>query len=398
MALAKAQEVAVKFRIFVAAAALACALAGREAGADDALKIGLILPMTGPFASTGKQVDAAVKLYIARHGDTVAGRRIEILLRDDTGVAPDKTNLIAQELVAKDKAAILAGFGLTPLALAAAPVATQARVPMIVMASGALLIPQQSPYIVRTSFTLPQQTAPMADWSVRNGIKKVFTIVTDYQPGFDAETTFTSVFASAGGTIVGKARVPLTDTDFPRVMQRAKETRPDAVFVFVPSGEGAPVMKAFSAGAVAQSGVKLIGTGDVTDDDILDGMGDVALGAITSHFYSAAHPSPENKAFVAAFEQANGGMRPNYMAVGGYDGMHLVYEVLKKTNGASDGDSFVAAAKGMAWQSPRGPVVIDGETRDIIQDVYLRRVERVDGHLYNVEFDRISPVWPDATR
>jgi len=366
------------------------------AWAQQALKIGLILPMTGPFASTGKQIDAAVKLYVAQHGDVVAGRKIEVLLRDDTGVAPETTKRFAQELVTNDHAEILAGFGLTPLAFSAAPVATQAKTPMVVMAAGTLVIPEKSPYILRTSFTLPQQTAPLAVWAPKQGIKKVFTLVTDYAPGIDAETTFKQVFTANGGQIVGDARLPLTNPDYAPFIQRAKDAKPDALFIFVPSGEGAAVMKQFAERGLAQAGIKLIGTGDVTDDDILDRMGDPAIGTITSHFYSTAHPSAANKAYVAAFEKANPQLRPNFMAIGGYDGMALIYDVLNKTNGSAEGDKFVTAAKGLSWESPRGKITIDPRTRDIIQDVYLRKVERVNGRLFNVEFDRVAAVQPDG--
>ncbi len=365
------------------------------ASAQQPLKIGLIVPMTGPFASTGKQIDAAVKLYVAEHGDVVAGRKIEVLLRDDTGIAPETTKRLAQELVTNDHAEIIAGFGLTPLAFAAAPVATEAKTPMIVMAAGTLVIPQKSPYIVRTSFALPQQTAPIALWAAKHGMKKVFTLVTDYGPGIDAETTFKTVFTANGGT-VDSARVPLNNPDYAPFIQRAKDDKPDAVFIFVPSGEGAAVMKQFAERGLARAGIKLIGTGDVVDDDILDSMGDPAIGTITSHFYSAAHPSAENKAYVAAFEKANDGMRPNFMSVGGYDGMALIYQVLKKTGGSAVGDKFIAAAEGLSWTSPRGKITIDPTTRDVVQDVYLRKVERVNGHLYNVEFDRVRDVHPDG--
>ena len=371
------------------------ALMSTNAFAQQPLKIGLILPMTGPMASTGRQVSAAVKLYIAEHGDVVAGRKIEVLLRDDTN-APETTKRFAQELVTNDHAEILAGFGLTPLAFAAAPIATAAKVPMIIMSAGTLVIPEKSPYILRTSFTLPQNTAPIAVWAPKHGIKKVFTLVTDYAPGIDSEITFKRVFMANGGQIVGEARVPAQNPDYAPFIQRAKDAKPDALFVFVPSGEGAAVMKQFAERGLAKAGIKLIGPGDVTDDDILDSMGDAAIGTITSHFYSAAHPSAENKAYVAAIEKANPGMRPNFMSVGGWDGMELIYEVLKKTNGSTDGDKFIAAAKGLSWVSPRGKVTIDPRTRDIIQDVYMREVKRVSGHLYNVEFDRVASVAPDG--
>jgi len=359
--------------------------------AQQPLKIGLILPMTGPFASTGRQADAAVKLYIAEHGDVVAGRKIEVLLRDDAN-APETTKRYAQELITNDHVEILAGFGLTPLAYAAAPVATAAKVPMIVMCAGTVNVPEKSPYIIRTSFTLPQNTAPIAVWAAKHGIKKVFTMVAEYAPGIDAETTFLNVFKAEGGQIVGSVRVPMQNPDYAPFVQRAKDAKPDALFVFVPSGEGAAVMKQFAERGLAQAGIKLIGTGDVVDDDILDSMGDPAIGTITSFHYSADHPSAENKAYVAASEKANPGMRPNFMSVGGWDGMMLIYEVLKKTNGSADGDKFLAAAEGMSLIGPQGKFTIDPKARDIIQDVYIRETKRVNGHLYNVEFDRIPNV------
>jgi branched-chain amino acid transport system substrate-binding protein len=387
-------RVKLSFRLVLAVVVVGVLLS-TGAFAQQPLKIGLIVPMTGPFASTGKQVSAAVKLYIAEHGDVVAGRKIELLLRDDANT-PETTKRFAQELVTNDHAKILTGFGLTPLAFAAAPIATAAKTPMIVMAAGTLVIPEKSPYILRTSFTLPQQSAPLAVWAPKHGIKKVFTLVTDYAPGIDAEMTFKNVFKANGGQIVGEARVPVQNPDYSPFIQRAKDAKPDALFVFVPSGEGAAVMKQFAERGLAKAGIKLIGPGDVTDDDILDSMGDPAIGTITSHFYSAAHPSAENKAYVAAFEKANPGLRPNFMSLGGWDGMALIYEVLRKTNGSTDGDKFIATAKGLSWMSPRGKMSIDPKTRDVVQDVYVREVKRVSGHLFNVEFDRIPTVQPDG--
>ena len=370
------------------AAAVTLVLSG-AALAQETVKIGLILPMTGPFASTGRQIEAAAKLYMQQQGDTVAGRKIQLILKDDTGVA-DVTKRLAQELIVNDKITVMAGFGLTPLALAPAPLATQAKVPAVVMAAATATITEASPFIVRTSFTLPQATVPMADWASRNGIKKVVTLVSDYGPGIDAEKAFTGAFTGKGGQ-VENLRVPLANPDFSPFLQKVADAKPDALFVFVPSGIGAQFMKQFVERGLDKSGIKLIGPGDVTDDDILNGMGDVALGAITTQHYSAAHDSPENKACVEAFKKANGGMRPNFMAVGGYDGMHLIYEGLKKTNGQG-GQALIDAMKGMSWTSPRGPVSIDPQTRDIIQNIYVRKVERVNGELYNVEFATIPNV------
>jgi branched-chain amino acid transport system substrate-binding protein len=373
-------------------AALGAMLVAAPALADDnTVTVGLILPMTGPSASTGKQEKAGAELYIQQHGDTVAGKKIVLEVKDDTGAA-DVTKRLAQELVGNDHASVLMGFGLTPLALAAAPIATEAKVPEIVTAAATAMITEKSPYITRTSFTLPQAAAPMADWALKNGIKKVVTIVTDYGPGADAEKWFGDTFEKGGGTIAEKIRVPLKNPDFSPFLQRVADDKPDAVFVFVPSGFGSIFMKQFVERGLDKSGIKLIGTGDVTDDDLITDIGDAALNAVTTHHYSADHDSPENKAFVAAFEKANGGMRPNFMAVAAYDGMDLVYKALDKTKGDASGDALIGAMKGMAWTSPRGPVSIDPETREIVQNIYVRKVEKKDGALYNVEFAIIPDV------
>jgi len=370
----------------------AAGILATPAFAADPLKIGLILPLTGPFASTGKQIEAACRLYIAKNGDTVAGRKVELIVKDDTGLAPETTKRIAQELVVQDKVTVLAGFGLTPLALAAAPVATEAKVPMIVMAAATGMIPTRSPFIVRTGFTLPQVTAPIAEWALKNKIKRVVTMVTDYGPGLDAEKTFVTVFKAGGGEIVESIKTPLRNPDYAPFLQRAKDAKPDALFVFVPSGEGLAVMKQFDERGLKQAGIRLIGTGDVTDDDLLESMGAPAVGIITSFHYSAAHDSPENKAYLDAFMNANNGMRPNFHSLGGYDGMHLIYEAVKKAGPDATGEQLVEAMKGQKWVSPRGPMSIDPATRQTVQNVYLREVKMVNGKPWNVEFDKFENV------
>ncbi|MCZ8187935.1 MAG: ABC transporter substrate-binding protein [Beijerinckiaceae bacterium] len=371
------------------AVALGLALTAGTALAQDAIKIGLILPMTGPFTSTGKQIAAAAQLYMAQKGTTIAGKKVELIIKDDTGVA-DVTRRIAQELIVNDKVTAIAGFGLTPLALATAPLATQSKTPMVVMAAATGIITERSPFIVRTSQVVPQIAGPFGEWVAKQGMKRVVTVVTDYGPGHDVEKWFSDVFKANGGQ-VENLRVPLANPDFSPFLQKVADSKPDALLVFVPSGVGSQFMKQFVERGLDKSGIKLIGTGDVTDDDILNTIGDVALGVVTAHHYSAAHDSPENKAFVEAFKKANNGLRPNFMAVGGYDGMHALYEGLKKTNGAG-GEALVEAMKGLAWNSPRGPMSIDKDTRDIIQNVYIRRVEKVGGELYNVEFATIPNV------
>jgi len=373
----------------LAALALGVGAAG-SASAQEAIKIGLILPMTGQQTSTGKQIDAAVRLFMQQNGDMVVGKKIEVILKDDAAV-PDATRRLAQELIVNDKVNFLAGFGVTPAALAAAPLATQAKIPEVVMAAGTSIITERSPYIVRTSFTLAQSTVPMAEWAAKNGIKKVVSMVSDYAPGADAQNSFKDAFTRAGGTIIEEIKFPLANPDFSPFLQRAADAAPDAVFVFVPSGQGGQFVKQFVDRGLDKAGIKIIGPGDVTDDDLLNGMGDAVIGTVTAHFYSAAHRSEKNKAFVDAFKKANK-FRPNFMAVSGYDGMYLIYEAIKRSLGSINGDTLIRGMKGLKWESPRGPVQIDPETRDIIQNVYMRKVERVGGELYNVEFATFEAV------
>src|SRR4051812_6631620 len=352
--------------------AMAGAMAFSPARAEDAVKTGLILPMTGGQASTGKQIDNAVKLYMQQKGDTVAGRKIEIILKDDAAV-PDNTKRLAQELIVNDKVSFIAGFGVTPAALAAAALATQAKVPEIVMAAGPSIITERSPYIVRTSFTLAQSSTIIADWAAKNGIKKVATLTSDYAPGNDALNFFKQNFtAGGGGEVVEEVKVPLANPDFAPFLQRMKDAKPDAMFVFVPAGQGGNFMKQYAERGLDKAGIKVIGPGDVMDDDLLNGMGDAALGTVTAHLYSAAHPSAMNKEFVASYKKAFGS-RPGFMAVSGYDGIHLIYEALRKTGGKTDGNALIEAMKGLKWESPRGPISIDPETRDIVQNIYIRK-------------------------
>jgi branched-chain amino acid transport system substrate-binding protein len=370
--------------LIASVAALALSATG-SAFAQDTVKIGFILPMTGQQQSTGKQEAAAIKLYMAQQGDTVAGKKIELVIRDDAAV-PDNTKRIAQELIVNDKVTFLAGFGVTPAALSVAPLSAESKTPEIVTAAGTSIITEKSPYIARTSFTLAQSVVPMADWAADNGIKKVVTMISDYAPGVDAEKSFAAEFKKKGGDVLESIRFPLANPDFAPFLQRAADQKPDAIFVFVPSGQGGTFVKQFVERGLDKAGIKIIGPGDVVDDDLLNGMGDAVIGTVTAHIYSADHDSAVNKAFVAAFAKANDGMRPNFMAVGGYDGMHLIYEALNKTGGKTDGDSLINAIKGMAWESPRGSISIDPQTRDIVQNVYIRKVEKKNGQLYNVEF------------
>ena len=381
-------------RLVAPAAAFAVILAlVATARAEGTIKVGLILTYSGPFANNAKEIDDGVQLYMKQHGDTVAGKKIEIIRRDATGPAPDIAKRLAQELVTRDKVDFLAGFVLTPNALAVADIATEAKTPMIIMNAATSVITTKSPYVARVSFTLPQVTAPLAQWAAKNGINQVYLMTSDYGPGHDAEAAFEKAFTAAGGKVVGSVRMPLKSPEFSAYVQKVNDLHPQAVFLFVPSGEQpTAIMKTFAEQGLTRSGLKIIATGDVTDDAVLQSMGDSALGITTTHHYSYAHDSELNKKYVKEFAEAFGDLRPNFMSVGGYDGMAAIYHVVEALKGAMDGDKAMAALKGMTIDSPRGPIMIDPATRDVVQTVYVRRVENVGGKLVNVEFDHIDNV------
>ena len=373
----------------VAAAMMAGLMTSVQAA--EPLKIGLILPMSGPFAAYGKQIEHGAKLYLQQHNNTLGGRPVELVLKnDDPGTSGEIDKRLAQDLVIRDKVDILAGFALTPSGLAVAPIATEAKKPMVIMNAATSIITTKSDNIVRVSMTLPQTTAPIATWAAKNGIKKVYMLVADYGPGYDAEAQFKKTFTAAGGEIIGDVRTPVKSPDLAPYLQKIKDAKPDAVFLFLPPGEQTiAFMKGFAERGLGQAGIKIIATGDLTDEDLLNAMGDNALGIITSFHYAEAHKSPENKAYVSAYYKAYPKDRPNFMSVGGYDGMYLIDAALKKTGGNADAAKFIDAAKGLKWVSPRGPVMIDPATRDIVQTLYIRKVEKVDGKLQNVEIDQI---------
>jgi branched-chain amino acid transport system substrate-binding protein len=340
--------------------------------------------MTGAgFNAVGRQLASAIKLYVQQHGDVVAGRKIELIMRDDGGVA-DNARRIVQEMIVNEKVGMV-GIGITPTALAVAPLMTEAKMPTLVMSSGASITVTKSPYMVRAGFLQGQQAWIMAEWAFKNGSRRVVTLVNDWAPGIESETAFKTRFTQVGGEIVESIRIPLANPDFAPFLQRVRDINPDTAFIYFPGTQAGIFAKQFAERGLGNSGIKIIGPGDLTDDDDLNTMGDQMLGMITAGSYSAAHDSAINKAYVAAFEKASG-FRPDFVSVGGYDGMHLIYEALKKTNGNADGEALVAAMKGMAWESPRGPISIDPQTRDIVQNIYIRKVEKVNGQLYNMEF------------
>jgi branched-chain amino acid transport system substrate-binding protein len=362
------------------------------ANAQDTVKIGMINEYSGQFADTGAQIDNGLKLYMKQHGDTVAGKKIEIIRKDTGGIAPDLAKRLSQEAIVRDGADILGGFSLTPNALAAADVSAQAQKLMVVMNAATAIITTKSPYIARTSSTTPQLNYTLGTWAAKSGLKKVYTMVSDYGPGIDAETWFQTGFKEGGGQVIGSVRFPVANPDFSAFIQAAKDANPDAIYIWIPGGaQPAAVGKALAERGIDTSKVKILGQDALASETALKSMGDVALGIITVADYDYTHNSALNHQFVKDFNDEFH-RNPDFFAVGGYDGTHLIYEALKKTGGKADGDSLIAAAKGMAWESPRGPISIDPDTRDIIQTVYIRRAQKVGDGLQNVEFDSFPKV------
>ena len=368
----------------IAFACVIAGLAGSDAAAQDVIKIGMSFAMTGAgFNAAGRQAAAGARLYVQQYGDVVAGKKIELILRDDAGVS-DNARRLVQEMIVNDKVNIIAG-GITPTVLAYGPLVTQAKIATVVMISGASVTTTVSPYYVRTSFILSQSSWIMGEWAAKNGSKRVVTLVNEWAPGVEAETAFKQRFTELGGEIIESIRIPLANPDFAPFLQRVRDLNPDTAFLYFPGTQAGIFAKQFAERGLASSGIKIIGPGDLTDDDQLNSMGDQMIGMVTAHDYSAAHDSPLNKKYVEEFRKAND-FRPDFVSVGGYDGMHLIYEALKKTGGKTDGDTLLAAMKGMRWESPRGMMSIDPETRDIIQNIYISKVEKVNGELWNMEF------------
>jgi branched-chain amino acid transport system substrate-binding protein len=380
--------------VALAVAALVAALSiAFPADAQEPIKIGIIATYSGQFADTAQQMDNGVRLYMKQQGDTVAGRKIEIIRRDSGGPNPDVAKRLAQELVVRDKVDVLAGFPTSPEALAAADVSAASQKFMVSMNGTASMLTTKSPYIVRTSFTLPQVAQALGVWAAtKGGIKKAYTMVTDFGPGIDGEQYFQRGFKDSGGEIIGSVRTPLANPDFAPFVQRIKDANPESIFVFVPGGsQPAALGKAFAEREIDPNKIKIMSSGEAVDETAIKGLGELAIGRLSAQHYDYNHRSPKNEAFVKAYN-AEFNRNPDFFSVGGFDGMHVVYEALKKTSGKADGDSLVQAAKGMQWESPRGPMLIDPETRDVVQTIYIRRVEKIDGKIVNVDIDEIENV------
>jgi branched-chain amino acid transport system substrate-binding protein len=381
----------------IAILTIICALytlaAGQARAAGESIRVGVLVPLTGTFSDSGRQITNGIKTYMKLHGDTVAGKKVELIIKDTTGAAPEVAKRLAQELVVKDKVDFLAGFSLSPNALAVAPVATEAKKPMIIMNAATSVVTTKSPYIARLSYTLAQVTEPLAQWAYKSGLRKVYTVVTDYAPGHDSERAFQKAFTKLGGEVVGELRVPLKNPDFGPFVQRVKDSKPEAVYLFTPAGEAAVAfIKSFNERGLAKAGIKLLSTGDVIDAGVIEAIGESMLGVITTAHYPITHQSPENKAFLAAYREIDPKTLPNGHAMGGYDGMAAIYTVAKQLNGKIDGDKAMQALKGMKLTSPRGPILIDPETRDIVQDVYVCEVKKVNGKLNSFEFETFRAV------
>ena len=362
------------------------------AQAQQTIKIGLICPYSGQFADAAAQMDNGIKYYVKEHGDTVAGKKLEFIRKDTGGIAPDVAKRLAQELIVRDKVDMLACFATTPNTLAVADVSAQAKMFMVNMNAATSIITTKSPYMVRTSVTAPMLNEALGAWAHKNGIRTAYTLAADFGPGHDGEAAFHKGFKDAGGEIVGSVRFPVANQDFAPFLQRAKDLAPDAIYIWTPGGaQSAAIGKSIAERAIDRGKTKILSQGELTFDEALKSMGSTGLGIITAFHYDANHQSAKNKAFVAGYN-AEYKRNPDMFSVGAYDGMHVIYESLKKTNGDTDGEKLVAAAKGMAWESPRGPMSIDPETRDVIETVYIRRVEEVNGQLVNVEFDKIENV------
>ena len=372
--------------------ALAMSLLPVVGHAQGTVKIGLIMPYSGQFADAATQMDDSIKLYLKQHGDKLGGMNVEIIRKDTGGINPPVAKRLAQELVTRDNVDIIAGFVLTPNALAAADVSSEAKKFMVVMNAATAIITTKSPYMVRTSLTVPQLTQTLGTWAEKQGLKKVYTMVTDYGPGIDAEGAFQKGFKDAGGDVVGSVRMAVQNPDFTAYVQRAKDLNPQGIFVMIPGGaQPGAFGKALAEIGVDPKKTQVMGQLEIADEHALASMGDIAEGIITAAHYDYNHKSKMNEDFVKAYN-ADFKRNPDFFSVGGYDGMHAIDAALKKSGGKTDGESLISAAKGMSWDSPRGPISIDPETRDIVQTVYIDKVEKVGGHLVNVQLDAIPNV------
>ena len=372
---------------------LAAALLPGAGHAAGTIKIGIVMPYSGQFANLSRQMDNGIKIYMQQHGNKVAGKKIVLIRKDVGGINPPTAKRLAQELVVRDKVDILTGWLLTPNAIAGCGVSKEAKKFMVIMNAATSIITDKSPYCTRTSFTLPMITTTLGKWAAGQGIKNDYTMTSDYAPGHDAEKGFIAGFTAAGGKVVGSVRMAVRNPDFSAYVQRAKDLKPQSIFVFIPGGaQPAAFGKALAERGMGAKQIRVLGTQELADDSAVKSMGKDSVGIITAGNYNYNHESAMNKKFVAAYRKLAKGENPNFGAVGGYDGMHLIYAAIKKTKGKTDADSLIAAAKGMKWQSPRGPMSIDPKTRDVVQTIYISKIEDKGGKRVNVVIDKVPNV------
>lgn len=383
-----------KNRTWRIALAAAVAMGSVQLASADTIKVGVVAPFSGPFAIYGTQFRNAMDVYMAQHGDSVGGHKIEFIYKDSGGPNPDASRTATQELLIKDRVNYLAGYVFTPNALAIAPLINKSHTPTVIWNAATSIINKKSKYFLRTSMTLPQVSAPLADWAYANGIKTVVTAVTDYGPGIDAQKAFSKEFEAKGGKVVDDIRMPIKTTDFGPFIQRAKQDKPDAIFSFIPAGPPAfSFVKSYNDNGLKAEGIKLIGTGDIDDETTLQGLGDASIGIITSQHYSQAHASKMNEDFLAELHKLHPNAVANFASMGAYDGMHVLYKMIEA--GGKDGAKGMKAVIGSSWESPRGPLTLDPKTRTVTQNMYIREIAKgPDGKLENKEIETIKAV-PD---
>lgn len=382
-------------RALVAALALLPLAAAPAPAADGKLTIGVVLPLSGVFANEGEQYQNGIKTWQALHGDKVGNLKIEVVTRDDQGPGSgDLSRRLTQELIVREKADVILGYSFTPNAMSSATLLTEAKKPAVIINAATSVITERSPYFVRVSFTLPQLAATLGTWAAKNGVKTAYTIVSDYAPGIDAETWFKNTFTAGGGKVVGGVRTGIADMEFAPHLQRASEAKPDAIFAFNPGGDVAVAfMKEVDKRGIKKSGIKMIVTGDVVEDQSVPLFGDAVEDVISVHHYQIGLENPENAAFMKKYKEVAGAKAiPNFRAVQGYDGMALIAAAVQKAGGKLDADSLMAAFKGLTIKSPRGTVTIDPETRDVVQTMYIRRGAKKNGEWQNVEFEQVKDV------
>jgi branched-chain amino acid transport system substrate-binding protein len=376
--------------------AAACAVTMPAPLLAQSVKVGVLVSYSGMTSLGGQQTDAAIKLFQSKYGDTPGGHKIELIRRDTTGPNPEVAKRLVQEAVTRDKVQILIGPDFTPNTLAAAPIVTEGKVPTFAVGAATTgIIGEKSPYLSRTFFATPQMCRPLAAYAVKNGWKNVFTMVADFAPGHECEKLYADALKEAGGNLAGALRIPTRNPEFSAYMQRIKDAKPDAVFVFMPLGElSIGSLRALSDSGIKGSGVKILGTGDITDETYVDAVGDAALGVLTTGMYSTTHDSAMNKEFVSDYVKLNGATpRIGWGAIAAWDAMRLVYDGLEAQKGAAfDPDKFMGFVRGRTFESPRGPVTIDKGNGDIIQNVYIRRTDKVNGVLQNVEIETLKNV------